>query len=190
MNPIATLLLNNGKNIVIELLPEVAPNTVKSFVFAALNGIYDQHAIERIVSGNWIDMSYTAFHNEKAKYLIPYEYQLHPQIEPLLSKPGCVCMGGYDELGLSGCEFFFSLRDCPEHKGIYPVFGKVIEGMDELYRLEKVKTKPIIDFPYKNVEVNEPVIPEIIRHVKVELNGWKFEKPIKLQSQELPKCWV
>ena len=57
------------------------------------------------------------------------------------SHPGCVCMGGYGEDGLASCEFFFPLRDCPDHKGIYPVFGKVIEGMDEIWRLEKVKTR-------------------------------------------------
>ncbi|MPW25990.1 peptidylprolyl isomerase [Alkalibaculum sp. M08DMB] len=190
MNPTATLVLNNGKSIVIELLPEAAPNTVNSFIFAALNGVYNQHAIERIVSGNWIDMSYSAFHNEKAKYLIPYESQLHPEIEPLPSIAGCVCMGGYDELGLSGCEFFFTLRDCPEHRGVYPVFGRVIEGIDELYRLEKVKTKPITDFPYKNVEINEPIQPEIIRKVEVDLKGFKYDRPIKLPSQVLPKCWA
>ena len=30
MNPIATLYMKNGKKIVIELLPEAAPNTVNS----------------------------------------------------------------------------------------------------------------------------------------------------------------
>ena len=35
MNPIATLCMANGKKIVIELLPEAAPNTVNSFIFAA-----------------------------------------------------------------------------------------------------------------------------------------------------------
>ncbi len=38
MNPIATLHMANGRNIVIELLPESAPNTVNSFIYTASRG--------------------------------------------------------------------------------------------------------------------------------------------------------
>ena len=165
----------NGKKIVIELLPEAAPNTVNSFIFAAKGGYLDQHVIERVVPGNWIDMSYTAFGKKECQYLIPNEFDLNPQINPIDSHPGCVCMGGYGEAGLASCEFFFPLRDCPDHKGIYPVFGKVIEGIDE----------------YKEflVEVNAPVIPEIIDHVELELFGQEYPEPIRVRNPELPVCW-
>lgn len=49
MHPIATLHMKNGKKIVIELLPESAPNTVNSFIYVASRGYMDHHAIERIV---------------------------------------------------------------------------------------------------------------------------------------------
>lgn len=188
MNPIATLYMANGKKIVIELLPESAPNTVNSFIFAAKGGYLDNHAIERIVPGNWIDMSYTAFGKKECQYLIPNEFELNPEAAPLDSHPGCVCMGGYGEAGLASCEFFFPLRDCPDHKGIYPVFGKVLEGMDEIYRLEKVPTVPV-DFPIKGVEVNEPVEPEIIERVELELFGVDYPEPVRVQNPELPVCW-
>ena len=54
-HPIVTLHMANGADIVIELLPESAPNTVNSFLFGACNGYLDHHAIERIVPGNWVD---------------------------------------------------------------------------------------------------------------------------------------
>ncbi|WP_405319071.1 peptidylprolyl isomerase [Frisingicoccus sp.] len=188
MNPTATLYMANGKKIVIELLPEAAPNTVNSFIFAAKGGYLDHHAIERIVPGNWIDMSYTAFGRKECQYLIPNEFELNPGIEPLDSHPGCVCMGGYGDAGLASCEFFFPLRDCPEHKGIYPVFGKVLEGMDEIYRLEKVPTVPV-DFPIPGVEVNEPVAPEIIERIELELFGVDYPEPVRVKEPELPICW-
>lgn len=188
MNPIATLYMANGKKIVIELLPESAPNTVNSFIFAAKGGYLNNHAIERIVPGNWIDMSYTAFGKKECQYLIPNEFELNPDVVPLDSHPGCVCMGGYGEAGLASCEFFFPLRDCPEHKGIYPVFGKVLEGMDEIYRLEKVPTVPV-DFPIEGVEVNEPVEPEIIERVELELFGVEYPEPVRVQNPEMPVCW-
>ena len=143
-NPIATMHMASGADIVIELLPEAAPNTVASFIHLAKLGVFDGHAIQRICPGRWVDMSYSAFGREEAKYLIPFESKLHPEIEPLDSHPGCVCMGGYED-GIAGGEFFFPVKDCPNHKGIYPVFGHVISGMDEIYRIEKVPTKPVGD---------------------------------------------
>ena len=188
-HPTATLHMANGSKIVIELLPEAAPNTVNSFIYAASRGFMDHHAIQRIVPGNWVDVTYQAFGHKECQYLIPNEFELHPEIEPLDSHPGCVCMGGYGEDGLASCEFFFPLRDCPDHKGIYPVFGKVIEGMDEIRRLEKVKTRPV-DFPIPGVEVNEPVEPEVIEKVELDLKGQTYPEPICMKVQNLPPCWT
>ncbi len=189
MNPVATLYMENGKRIVLELFPESAPNTVNSFLYAASMGVMDHHAIERIVPGSWIDISYTAFGREESRYLIPDEFTLHPDLVPLDSHPGVVCMGGYGKDGLAGCEFFFPLRDCPEHKGIYPVFGRVTEGMDEIWRLEKVETVPVLNFPIEGVEVNRPVKPQVIDHVELELFGQKYPEPVRVRNPRLPLCW-
>ncbi|MCI8823599.1 MAG: peptidylprolyl isomerase [Lachnospiraceae bacterium] len=188
MNPIATLHMENGSRIVIELLPESAPNTVNSFLYAAKGGYMDHHAIERIVPGNWVDISYTAFGRKECQYLIPNEFTLHPKVVPLDSHPGVVAMGGYGEAGLAGCEFFFPLRDCPEHRGVYPVFGKVLEGMEEIRRLEKVETVRVTDFPIEGVEVNRPVEPQIIDHVSLQLFGQEYPEPVRVQEPVLPVC--
>lgn len=185
MNPTATIYMANGAKIVIELLPDAAPNTVNSFIYVASHGYMDNHAIERIVPGNWIDISYTGFGHSESQYLIPNEFKLHPETEPLPSHPGCVCMGGYGDAGLSGCEFFFPLRDCPEHKGVYPVFGKVTEGIDEIFRLEKVKTRAV-KFPIEGIQVNKPVEPQIIEKVVLDLKGKTYPEPIRVDNPVLP----
>ena len=189
MNPIATLFMENGTKIVIELLPEAAPNTVNSFIYAAKQGFFDNHTIERIVPGAWIDMSYRAFGHEEAKYLIPSEFTLHPEIKPLDLQLGSVAMGGYDEKGLAGCEFFFPLRDCPELKGIYPVFGIVLEGIEEVQRLEKVETIPVTNYPDPGVIVNEAVEPQILKRVELQLFGQDYPEPVREENVELPECW-
>ncbi len=97
INPSATLFMNNGNKIVIELLPEAAPNTVNRY-----------------------------------------------------------------DSGIAGCEFFFPLRECPELKGTYPMFGIVKEGMEELKRIEKVETAPVTNYPIEGVIINEPIEPQII----------------------------
>ena len=155
MNPTATFYMANGKKIVVELLPESAPNTVASFIWCAGHGWLDNHAIQRIVPGSWVDLSYQAFHHKECAYLIPNEFTLHPEITPLESHPGCVCMGGYGEMGLAGCEPFFPLRDCPEHKGVYPVFGKVIEGIEAVDHIADLETD------YMDRPTKYPVMEEV-----------------------------
>ena len=188
MNPVLTIELENGKNIVVELLPDNAPNAVNSILSVAMRGGMDNHKIQRIVPGKWIDLSYSAFNRAENQYLIPKEYDLHPEIEPLDSHPGCACLGGYGDRGLASCEIFFPVKDCPEHKGVYPVIGKVVEGMDEIYRLEKVATKPV-PFPYEGVEVNEPLTSEIITRVSVRLNGYEPQEPVKMPGDWKPRTW-
>ena len=40
-NPVATITMQNGKRIVVELYPEVAPNTVNNFISLANSGFYN-----------------------------------------------------------------------------------------------------------------------------------------------------
>ena len=70
-NPIATIKLNNGKKIVMKLRPEYAYNEVCSFISAATKGYYDNFAIQRIVPGSWVDVSYNAFFR-KVHYINNY----------------------------------------------------------------------------------------------------------------------
>ena len=102
---------------------------------------------------------------------------------------GCVCMGGYGELGQAGCEFFFPLRPCPEHRGIYPVFGRVLEGQEELLRLKGLELERVTDYPYPEIEVNRPVIPQRIARVEAELFGQEYPEPVRVAHRELPECW-
>ena len=45
--------------------------------------------------------------------------------------------------------------------------------MEELYRLEKVPTRRV-PFPIEGVEVNEPLEPEILEKVTLELYGQTY----------------
>ena len=48
---IATIELDNGEEIVIELLPQSAPITVNNFVFLAQEGWYDDVMFHRVIPG-------------------------------------------------------------------------------------------------------------------------------------------
>jgi peptidyl-prolyl cis-trans isomerase B (cyclophilin B) len=189
MNPEAVLNFSDGKRIVIELLPDVAFNTVCSFIYAAQQGVFDHHEIERIVPDNWVDFSYTGFGKRAGQYLIPWEHDLFPQKELPIPEYGDVCMGGYGEMGEAGCEFFFPLRRCEEFVNSYPVFGKIQYGLDAVRALSSAETVPVMDFPIPGVVVNKPVhIPELVK-VELELHGTVYPEPVKKPMEEMPAPW-
>lgn len=63
----AVFCMKNGAKIVLDLLPDAAPNTCASFVWAVKHHIYDGHAIQRIVPGKWVDLSYNAFGKKRGQ---------------------------------------------------------------------------------------------------------------------------
>ena len=67
------------------------------------------------------------------------------------------------------------------------MFGRVLEGMDEVCRLEKVETVPVTDFPIEGVEVNRPVKPEIIERVELELHGEIYPEPVSYTHLDVYK---
>lgn len=185
-NPIATMTLAGGGVIRMELYPEIAPNAVKSFIDLARKGIFDHYPIERIVPGWVLDMSYHAFHDPEACYFIPNDVKSGRYLEAVF---GTVGLGGYGAPEIAGGEFFFPLADCPAITGTYPIFGKVIEGLDELRRLEQVETYPVPFPDHPDVKINTPVRPEFIEQVTVETFGVEYGKPARLTGMEKPLFW-
>ena len=185
-NPIATMVLASGGVVRMELYPEIAPHAVASFVDLARKGVFDHYPIERIVLGWVLDMSYHAFHKAEACYFIPNDVKSGKYMEAVF---GTVGLGGYGEPDIAGGEFFFPLADCPAITGKYPIFGKVIEGLEELRRLEAVETYPV-PFPGEpTVKINTPASPEFIERVTVETFGEELPEPTRIPRGEKPLFW-
>ncbi|MCL2602548.1 MAG: peptidylprolyl isomerase, partial [Treponema sp.] len=72
-NPIATITMENNAEIVVELIPELAPNTVNSFIYLASCGAFDNYPIARVEPGFVVDVSTNAFGREVCRYLIENE---------------------------------------------------------------------------------------------------------------------
>ena len=187
-NPIATITMDYGAVITIELLPEQAPNTVNSFIFLAGKGAYNSHAIQRIVPGYVVDASYNAFGKDYCKYLIKNEAR--PSDEPGAVKidPGVIAMGGYDG-DIAGGEFFFPLEYHKKLDGNYPVFGIVTSGMEEILRWATLPLRKLT-FPGKPaIEVNEPLEPLVIKSVCIETFGVDYPPPTMLEMKTRPLTW-
>ena len=185
-NPIASLTLSTGSVIQLELHPEIAPNAVTSFVYLAKRHIFDHYPIERIVPGWVIDVSYHAFGRPEACYFIPNDVESGQYLEAVF---GTVGLGGYGAPDIAGGEFFFPLADCPGITGKYPIFGKVIQGLEELRRLEQVETYPVSYPGLPDVKINTPVVPVFIERVSVDTFGIDYGEPLRLEGKEKPYFW-
>lgn len=187
--PIATMTMESGRQILIELYPDEAPNTVNSFIFLANRGMFDHHAIERIVPGYVVDASYKAFGKEDCKYLIDNESRSHGVPNGIRMEPGVIAMGGYGEAGIAGGEFFFPLAYHEKLDGNYPAFGKIISGLEEVMAWE---TLPLRTVPYPEdpgIVINEPVTPLVIQSIRVETFGKEYPPPVRRPTAFTPPSW-
>lgn len=188
-DPIATISMEDGASIVIRLCPSEAPNTVNSFISLSNRGLFDGHAIQRIVPGYVVDVSYNAFGREACKYLIANESRSHGVANNLNMEPGVIAMGGYGEDGIAGGEFFFPLAYHEKLDGNYPAFGVILSGLEEILRWEQVPLRPV---PYPQdpgIVVNEPVSPIVIASVRVDTFGVSYPEPVKLPMVNKPPSW-
>lgn len=186
-HPVATMIMEHGAKIVVELCPEAAPNTVNSFIYLANRGCFEHYAIQRIVPGYVVDISHSAFGRAECKYLIANESRSHGVPNHIRVEPGVIGMGGY-QAGIAGGEFFFPLGFHDNIDGNYPGFGYVREGWPEIERWATVELKPIHLPHTPEMKVNEPVTPIVIREVRVETFGQNYPEPRKL-TVELPPGW-
>ena len=188
-HPQATIRMSDGGRILIDLYPEEAPNTVASFIHLANGGYFDNHAIERIIPGAFVDMSYRAFGHEECKYLIEPETRAAGFPNSLRAEPGVIHMGGYGDAGIAGGEFFFPLTANPKLDGQYPGFGKVTEGWEIIESWAKAELEPVIVPQNPDLRCNAPITPIVIASVRVETWGVEYPEPKKKAMPKRPATW-
>lgn len=132
---VATIVTSCG-DIVLELDPAAAPETVNSFVFLAREGYYDGQAFHRIVEGFMLqggDQSATGTGNPG--YLLADELDLTDALYP----KGTLAMGNSGSPGTAGSQFFITFEDYSLTPS-YSVFGKTVDSdatMDAIEALPK-----------------------------------------------------
>ena len=158
-NPIVTMKLNTGKEIKIELYPEVAPNTVNNFISLVNKGFYDGLTFHRIISGFMIqggDPDGTGMGGPD--YSIKGEFAFNGFKNDLKHTRGVISMARSMHPDSAGSQFFIMHADAPHLDGQYAAFGKVIEGLDAVDEVANVKTDfrdaPIVAQVMETVTVN------------------------------------
>jgi cyclophilin family peptidyl-prolyl cis-trans isomerase len=152
----AYLELKQGE-VVIQLLPESAPQAVNSFVFLARQGWFDGMTLFRVEPGALVesgDPSETGFGD--AGYHLPDEIDSRWTFD----KAGMVALSSAGP-GSGGSRFFINLEPLPALNGSRTIFGRVIEGLDLLRDLPA--RDPALDMLSPGATT--------VRHVRIEETG-------------------
>ena len=218
-NPIVTMEVQDFGTIKLELYPEMAPQTVSNFVALAQNGFYDGLKFHRIVDGFMIqggdsngdgsgspklsDLGIDVSESDDRNYSIKGEFLSNKYTKNTLKhKEGVISMARADytqqysssltteSYNSAGSQFFIMTADNESLDGSYAAFGKVIEGMDVVHKIEKVEVKEKettssdSSSSKENKEEKEkstPVNDVIISKVTVETYGVDYGKPDTLE---------
>ena len=126
---VAVLETDKG-TIRIKLLPDIAPQTVNSFVFLTRQGYFDGVTFHRVLPGFVAQGGDpTGTGRGGPGYRLPDEFSDRP-----IDK-GTVAMANTGQPNSGGSQFFITYTRQERLDGKYTVFGEVIEGMDVAEKL-------------------------------------------------------
>ncbi len=170
-NPIVTITMADDRKIVLELYPEVAPESVKNFVSLVSKGFYDGVGFHRIIPGFMIqggDPEGTGMGGPG--YSIKGEFASNGFKNDLKHTKGVISMARSGNPNSAGSQFFIMHETSPHLDGDYAAFGKVIEGQDVVDSIATVPT----DWS------DRPLEPVVMKTVTVDTKGETYEEPTKL----------
>ena len=164
---IATIEMEDGGIIKLELYPDIAPQTVRNFVSLARKGFYDGLTFHRIIPGFMIQGGDpTGTGTGGPGYCIKGEFAINGFENDLKHTRGVISMARLNKpYDSAGSQFFIMHADAPHLDGAYAAFGMVIEGMDVVDRIASVDCNPMNNHPYedvviKSITISGPELPE------------------------------
>lgn len=144
-NPIVLLETTSG-DILIELYPDKAPETVKNFLQYVDDGFYNNTIFHRVIPGFMIQGGGMGARMDEKETRDPIKNEADNGVK---NERGTIAMARTMEPHSASAQFFINLADNdflnfsePTVNGWgYCVFGKVTDGMDVVDKIAKVKTK-------------------------------------------------
>ncbi|WP_046495221.1 peptidylprolyl isomerase [Syntrophomonas zehnderi] len=132
--------MENGNQIIIELYPEIAPNSVNNFISLIRSGYYDGVIFHRVIPGFMIQGGCPQGTGTGGPgYSIKGEFSSNGFANPLQHDRGVISMARTSFPDSAGSQFFIMTQKSPHLDGDYAAFGKVTSGMDEVDRIVNVE---------------------------------------------------
>ena len=169
-NPIALLETSLG-NIKVELFTDKMPITAGNFVKLAKSGFYDGLHFHRVIDGFMAQFGCPHSKDPKSRRAGTGDgpdgtiKDEHPANAKLSNEPGTLSMANTGAPNSGSSQFFLNtvhnayLDWFSPGASKHPVFGRVIEGMDVLKKIEKTPTDGG-DRPRTPVKMNRIVVTE------------------------------
>jgi len=161
--------MEDGGVIEFELYPDVAPESVRNFVYLAQQGYYDGLRFHRIIEGFMIQTGCPYSRDFDGRpgtgnpgYSITGEFSANGHANNLRHSRGVMSMARAGDPNSGGSQFFICHADRGHLDGEYAAFGRVTNGMDVV---DAIAETPVIG---SNGEVDPDDMPVIRRIV---ING-------------------
>jgi peptidyl-prolyl cis-trans isomerase B (cyclophilin B) len=151
-----------------ELYPEIAPNTVNSFISLIKKGFYDGLIFHRVIPGFMIQGGCPEGTGTGGPgYRIRGEFRKNGFANDLGHKRGVLSMARASSLNSAGSQFFIMHDDSDFLDGDYAAFGAVIEGMDVVDSIAETPTD----------RSDRPKSEQRIKSVTVDTQGVEYPEP-------------
>ncbi len=167
-NPIAIIVLEDGNEIVIELYPDKAPNTVNNFIYLAKSGFYNGVIFHRVIPGFVIQGGDPLGTGEGGP-----SYSIKGEFNDIPFGEGIVGMARTPNPDSAGSQFFITLGRAKHLDGKYSAFGKVIKGMEIAHKIASLPRD----------SKDKPFNPPVIKTIKLDLKGKDYPEPEKIIPQ-------
>ena len=174
-NPIATIVMENDDTIIIELYPDIAPESVNNFITLAKRGFYDGVIFHRVIPGFMIQGGDPEGSGMGGPgYCIFGEFKVNGFENNLSHKRGVVSMARRgDNYNSAGSQFFICVDDSEFLDNQYAAFGNVVYGMDA--------ADTIASTPRSGND--RPRAEQKIKTLTVDTKGVEYPEPEKLPAR-------
>ena len=167
-HPRATIEMEDGSKMVIELYPEAAPNTVYNFISLAQKGFYNGLTFHRIADGAMYGGDPTGTGVGGPGYAIRGEFANNGAANSLLHTAGVLSMVlPHNAPDSAGSQFFICTEDATRFDGKHAAFGKIVDGMDTMRTIQSTATDTS----------NRPIAPQRIKSITVDTLGMAYPEP-------------
>ena len=157
---IATIEMENGGVMKLELYPEIAPQSVYNFVSLARSGFYDGLTFHRIIPGFMIqggDPEGTGMGGSDET--IKGEFSSNGVENSIKHTRGTISMARSQDPDSASSQFFIMHQDADYLDGEYAGFGHVTSGMEVVDQI--CEKTPVTDSNGTVEKSNQPVIEKI-----------------------------
>lgn len=174
-NPVVAMYIENYGAIVIELYPDIAPNTVANFISLTKSNFYDNNTMHRLVPGFVLQGGDpTGTGTGGPGYTIKGEFSANDFENNLKHEKGIVSMARTSVSNdTAGSQFFIILGTASYLDGQYAAFGKVIDGWSNIENI-------INNEQVQNQETGQLKNNLVIKKTLIDLKGKEYQEVEKI----------